>query len=364
MVSALSVCAIVALPAAIAAGCGGIPGNAVAEVDGTTIERADFEHWMNVAAKTSGATVPKPPDYTACVAAARKSLPKPAKGQPKTTDAQLKQQCKTQYENLRTQVLGLLISFEWIDGEAEEQNVKVTDAEVRKTFEQQKKQAYPKEADYQKFLEQSGMTEEDILLRFRSDTLFRKLQEKATKGKEKVTDAQVQAYYDKNKATFATPEQRDLLVVLTKTRAEAQQAKRELQNGASWRSVAKERSIDDASKSQGGRLPAVAEGQQEQAFDKAIFAADKGELTGPVKTGFGYYVFEVSKVKEASQQSLEDASAQIKSQLATENQQKAAASFIDDLRKQWREKTECRAGFITTECQNGPKPTPTATPAT
>ena len=44
--------------------------------------------------------------------------------------------------------------------------------------------------------------------------------------------------------------------------------------------------------------------------------------------------------------------------------QKAAASFIDDLRKQWREKTDCRAGFITTECQNGPKPTPTATPAT
>jgi foldase protein PrsA len=361
---ALLVCAVVAVPAAIAAGCGGIPGNAVAEVDGTTIERQDFDHWMNVAAKTSGATVPKPPDYTACVAAARKALPKPGKGQPKTTDAQLKEQCKTQYEQLRNQVLGLLISFEWIDGEAEEQNITVTDAEVRKTFEQQKKQAYPKEADYQKFLEDSGQTEEDILMRFRSDALFRKLQERATKGKDKVTDAQVQAYYDKNKATFAQPEQRDLKVVLTKTKAKAQQARQQLENGKSWSSVAKQFSIDPASKSQGGKLPAVAQGQQEGAFDEAIFDAKQGELTGPVKTQFGYYVSEVDKIKEAAQQSLEEATPQIRAQLAQENQQKAAASFVDDLRKQWREKTDCRAGFRTTECQNGPKPTPTATPAT
>jgi foldase protein PrsA len=362
--SALLACAAVAVPAAIVAGCGGIPGNAVAEVDGETIERQDFDHWMNVAAKTSGATVPKPPDYAECVAAARKSLPKPAKGQPKTTDAQLKAQCKTQYEQLRNQVLGLLISFEWIDGEAAEQDVTVTDAEVRKTFEQQKKQAYPKEADYQKFLKNSGQTEEDILLRFRSDALFRKLQEKATKGTDKVSAQQVENYYNKNKATFAQPEQRDLRVVLTKTRAKAEQARQQLENGRSWRAVSKQFSIDEASKSQGGRLPAVAAGQQEGAFDEAIFNAKQGELTGPVKTQFGFYVFEVAKISEASQQSLEEATPQIRSQLVTENQQKAASTFVEDLRKQWREKTDCRAGFRTTECQNGPKPTPTATPAT
>ena len=53
-------------------------------------------------------------------------------------------------------MLGLLISFEWIDREAAEQGVKVTDDEVNKEFAEQKKQSFPKEADFKKFLKQSG----------------------------------------------------------------------------------------------------------------------------------------------------------------------------------------------------------------
>ena len=46
------------VPAAILAGCGeeGLPGNAVAEVDGTTIEKADFEHWLDIAAKSNSSS--------------------------------------------------------------------------------------------------------------------------------------------------------------------------------------------------------------------------------------------------------------------------------------------------------------------
>ena len=95
--------------------------------------------------------------------AAKKTAAKPAEGQPKQTDADFKKQCEQQYDQLREQVLGLLISFEWIEREAEEQGVKVTDAEVKKSFEEQKKQSFPKDADYQKFLKDSGQTEEDVL---------------------------------------------------------------------------------------------------------------------------------------------------------------------------------------------------------
>ena len=41
-------------PAAIVAGCGGVPGNAVAEVDGNAIEKESYDHWLQVAARTSG----------------------------------------------------------------------------------------------------------------------------------------------------------------------------------------------------------------------------------------------------------------------------------------------------------------------
>ena len=93
-------------------------------------------------------------------------------------------------------------------------------------------------------------------------------------------------------------------IVLTKDKAKAEQAKKALESGDSWKEVAKKYSIDTQSKSQGGKLPPVSKGQQEKALDDAIFSAKKGELVGPVKTQFGYYDFEVDKVTPASQQTL------------------------------------------------------------
>src|SRR5262245_36070802 len=84
--------------AAALAACGGVPGNSVATVDDASVKKSTFDHWMVVAAKSSqppgaggqAASVPDAPNYTRCIAAARKAAPKPAKGQPKQTDAQLK----------------------------------------------------------------------------------------------------------------------------------------------------------------------------------------------------------------------------------------------------------------------------------
>jgi len=375
----------VAASAAALTACGdSVPGNAVAKVGDDSISNSDFDHWMRVAAissqgaqpgaKKTAPQIPQPPDYAACVANKKKTAPKPAKGQPQPTDAQFKAQCKQEYEGLRDQVLQFLISARWIQGEASDQNVKVTDAEVNKQFQQTKKQSFPKEKDYQKFLKDSGMTQDDILFRVKLDTLSNKLREKVTKGKDKVTDQQIAAYYNKNKQRFAQPERRDLRIVLTKDKAKAEAARAAVASGQSFKDVAKKYSIDQASKSQGGVLLAVAKGQQEKALDQAVFKAKKGELVGPVKTQFGYYVFKVQKITKASQQSLAQAKETIKQLLASQNQQKSLDTFVKDFRKKWKKQTNCKKGYVTQDCKNAPKqkttattagaaPTPTPTPA-
>src|SRR3954467_11984408 len=202
--------------AAIAlAACGGssIPGNSVAKVDGTSITKDDFNHWLKIAAISSQgqanpniasgkaqATIPDPPDFKACIAAKQKSAPAPAKGQPAPTTAQYKQQCQTDYNGLRDQVLQFLISAQWIIGEAKDQGVSVTDAEVNKQFETTKQQSFPKEADFQKFLKSSGMSLDDLKFRVRVQALSDKLRTKVTKGKDTVTPTQISAYYNKNKS--------------------------------------------------------------------------------------------------------------------------------------------------------------------
>jgi foldase protein PrsA len=355
------------------AGCGGgVPGDAVAKVDKSgNISKSTFNHWMLVAAKGSQAPgsngkaqIPDPPDYKQCIANQRKTLPKPGKGQKAPTDAQLKTQCQQQYAGLRDQVMSFLVTEKWIEGEAKDQGIKVTDAEVKKELDTQKKQSFPKEKDFQTFLKQSGMTLDDLLLRVRQNTLTTKLRDKITKGKTTVTAAQISAYYNSHRKQFAQPEKRDLLVVLTKTKDKADQARSAIQSGQSFATVAKKYSIDQASKTQGGKLVGVAKGQSEKAFDNAVFAASKGSLVGPVKTQFGYYVFRVTKVSAASQQSLAQATPTIRNLLSSQRQQKALNTFVTGFRKRWRGRTECRKGYIIQDCKNAPKVKTTSTTST
>jgi foldase protein PrsA len=364
----LALSAFFVVPALALSACGSdVPGNSVARVGDQSIKRATFDHWMQIAAVSQAgqanpaatsapkAQIPDSPAFTKCVAAKKATAAKPAKGQPEPTAAQLKSQCKQEYDTLKNQVLEFLIRSTWLDNEAGTQKVKVADSEVQKQIDQAKKQAFQNPGDYEKFLQRSGLTEADVFFQQRGQLLEQKITQKVTKDKDKVTDQQIQQYYDKNKAKFSQPERRDLRIVLTKTAARAGQAKSALDSGQSWSSVAKRFSVDQASKSQGGKLAGVAKGQQEKALDDAIFKAQRGKLVGPVKTQFGYYVLQVTKVTAAKQQSLEQSKASIKQILASDNQRKALDTFGKDYRKKWKDETKCRKDFVTQDCQNAPK---------
>jgi foldase protein PrsA len=358
--------AAMALGAAVFAGCGNdVPAGAVAKVGDATITQDEFDKWLATAAKGNAqggsAAVPDPPDFQKCVAAKAKT-PVP-KGQTKPTDDALKKQCKSEYDALKKEVMQFLIQAEWVQQEAADQDIKVTDAQIKKSFEDQKKQAFPNDKQYKAFLASSGMTEDDILFRVKLDQLQQKLTQKVTEDAKKVSDSDIESYYEKNKKRFAQPERRDLRVVLTKTEAKANQAKKALESGQPFKKVVKQYSIDEASKSQAGLLPAVTQGQQEKAFDTAIFDAKKGSLEGPVKTQFGWYVFKVEKVTKASQQTLEQSKETIKNLLRSQRQQKALDEFIKSFREDYKDKTDCADDYRVAECKNAPKDETDTAPA-
>ena len=357
--------------AAAAAGCGesSIPGNSVAKVGDESITRSDFDHWMTVFAKSSASqaqggsatttsTVPDPPEYAACIKAKRDAAAK-SKSKARPTNAQLTRQCKSEYTSLRDQALGLLIASEWLEGEAADQGIKVTPDEVTKAIETQRKEQYPKKEDFEKALKDAGFTMEDLRFQTRLQKLQEKLVDKISKGAKDPTAKQISDYYEKNKTQFGQAETREVRLVLAKDKATADRAKAAIEDGDSWSSVAKQYSTDEGSKDQGGKLT-VTKGNQEPAFDDAVFAGSKDDLLGPIKTQFGYYVVQISKINKGSQQSLEEATPTIKQVLSQEAEQKAIAGFSEDYRKKWTEETNCREGYAIQGCKNGPKATTTA----
>jgi foldase protein PrsA len=352
---------------------GGIPGNAVVQVGGNSITKTTYDHWISVAAASSATTtgtvakpvVPEPPAYTACIAHLEATAAKPAKGQAKPSATQLKSQCEQQYKSLQQEVLGFLISSEWVLGEGASLGVKVSDKEVKKQFETIKNQQFPKPAEFEKFLATSGQTVSDLLLRVKLNLLSSKIQQHVVKSKGTPTEAQIEKYYNENKSRFGTPEKRNLRIILTKTEAQAASAKKEVESGKSFASVAKQVSIDPTSKANGGLLSGVVKGQEEKALDEAAFAAKKGVLSGPIKTPFGYYIFEVLSTTTGNQQTLAQAKSSIKQQLTATQQQTALSKFVKEFKKKWTGKTECRAGYMVQDCKGykAPKTSTTGTGA-
>jgi len=343
--------AVVALAA-----CGGIAGDAVVSVAGKPREKTTFHHWRGVAAASTAATtgakppIPEPPHYTACIAAAKAAV-KPVKGQATPSEAQLKSQCEQEYKSLQQEVLGFLISSEWVLGEASSLGVKVSDAEVKKQFEKIKNQQFPKSAEFEKFLKTSGQTVSDLLLRVKLNLLSSKIQQKVVKEKSKVTQAQLQKYYNENQKRFEAPEKRNVQIVLTKTEAAAKKAKQEIESGKSFESVAKSDSIDPTSKAAGGKLNGIVKGQEEKALDAAIFSAKKNVLSGPVKTPFGYYIFNVQTTTPPAKQTLKDAEASIKSQLTATQQQEALSKFVKEFKTRWKGQTDCLPPYVVANCK-------------
>ena len=180
------------------------------QVGSNPITKTTFEHWLSVAAASSATTatgktakpvVPVPPDYTECIAHLEATAPKPAKGQSKPTSAQLKSECEQQYKSLQQEVLGFLISSQWVIGEASHLGVNVSDAEVKKEFEKITNQQFPKAAEFEKFLATSGQTVSDLLLRVKLNMLSSKIQKKIASGKGTPSKAEIEKYHKENHRT-------------------------------------------------------------------------------------------------------------------------------------------------------------------
>jgi parvulin-like peptidyl-prolyl isomerase len=264
-----------------------------------------------------------------------------------------------QYDALKEQALGDLILARWVAGEAEEKGITVTDTELEQRLDQIKQQNFENEQEYQRFLDQSGFTEEDALDRVRASLLSERLQESVLSAQAEVPEGAVEAFYEENASQFEQPESRDVRVILNEDEAEVESAAEALaedDSDSSWEEVAKRYSTDEASRNEGGLRSAVVEGQSDAAFDEQVFGAAEGELVGPFETGEGFYLIQVTDIKEAQTTPLEEASEQISQQISSAQQQATAEEFEADFVNKWTQRTFCAPDYVIDRCANAPPP--------
>ena len=80
------------------------------------------------------------------------------------------------------------------------------------------------------------------------------------------------------------------LHILVKKNSEALMVIDRLKNGESFTNLAKELSIDKASGKRGGDLGFFRKGMMVKQFEDVAFRLEKGQISEPVKTEFGYHI--------------------------------------------------------------------------
>src|SRR5215210_1054043 len=302
---ALLLCALAAL---VLAGCGGgsdkVPADAVAVVDGQEI------------AKT---------DYDALLAQAKKSYTNQKREFPKAGSQE--------YQTLKNQAVQFLVQREQFEQKAEDLDVEVTEEQVDARLAQILKQYFGGDKKkYEKQLKEQGLTEKQVRNDIRAQIVSEKIFEQVTR-EVKVTDAQIDEYYKKNKTQYSQPESREVRHILVKTKAQADDLYGQLQEGADFAALAKRFSQDTGSKANGGKLT-ISKGQTVAPFDKTAFQLKTNEISRPVKTQFGYHVIQaLGETKAAKVTPLKDVKASIRQQLLQTKKNEAMTKWVEDLKK-------------------------------
>ena len=274
------------------------------------------------------------------------------------TQAQLKKPPKAgskKAEELHTAAIGELLNSAWIFGEAEELGIKVTQKEVETELAKVKKESFKTEKAFQEFLKESHFTPEDVNERLELQILSTKIQEKITGETPPLTEAELESYYDAEKAKqFTKPPTRDVRVVVNENKKEVEEAQKALEadnSAASWKKVTKKYSPTTAA--QGGLQKEISEEFLQEPLKKDIFKSETGELIGPVKQAKSWLLLEVVTDHPEKVQTFPEVKATIEQTLAGEREQKYFSEWVaEDFQGKWTGRTHCASGFTIEQCAN------------
>ncbi|TLN04346.1 peptidylprolyl isomerase, partial [bacterium] len=155
---------------------------------------------------------------------------------------------------------------------------------------------------------------------------------KKVEQEAKVSDEEMKKFYDENKEKFKSGEQVQASHILVKTEKEAQDILAQLKKGASFEELAKKYSTDSTA-AKGGDLGWFSKGAMVPEFDKAAFGLKVGELSGIVKTQFGFHIIKVTGKRPAGVRTFDEVKEQIKANLLPAKQQEVFQKMQEDFKK-------------------------------
>lgn len=197
-------------------------------------------------------------------------------------------------QNLKNSIVQMMVQDKLIADDMKANKIEISDKEVNDAFLNSVKQ-FGGQEQFDKMLDDYNMDVEKFKETVKKDLMYKKHREWFEK-EHPVTEEEIKQYYEDNKDQFAKRDASHILVADEKT---AKEVKDKLDKGADFAALAKEYSKDTANAANGGELGTFSRGQMVKEFEDAAFSLKEGEISGPVKTQFGYHIIKVNKIADS-----------------------------------------------------------------
>ena len=128
-----------------------------------------------------------------------------------------------------------------------------------------------------------------------------------------VSDAEAKKYFETHKAKYGTPEKREVRQIAFPNEQEAKAAREQIADGKTFDDIVKARGLK-ASDTDLGMVTKAA--IIDPAIGNAVFSLKPGEISQPIKGGFGTVLVTVGKIEPGSEKSYEAVAAEVKREIA------------------------------------------------
>ena len=175
---------------------------------------------------------------------------------------------------------------------------------------------------------------QERLADIKDQLLIESLLKKKIAADAKISDDDLKKYYEANKESFKREREISTRHILLKTEEEAKQVQGKLIKGEDFIELAKKYSIDPNAGATGGEIGFHPKGSLVPEYEAAAFKLTKvGQVSGIVKTQFGYHIIRLEGTKPPSYVPFDEVKDFIKQKILQEKQSELLEKYIDSLKK-------------------------------
>ncbi|MFB6351197.1 MAG: peptidylprolyl isomerase [Bradymonadaceae bacterium] len=329
----------------------------------------------NAQTNTQGTAQPGPPQGKGSSSGKKPSGPPEATGPVATVDGdpipakafneEIKKISKTGkfppalLHRFKGRLIDRLVDQRLIDNAINKSSVEVSKKEVDKKLEevrsefdkaQNKKQSSDRDqgkrgrpTSLEKLAQKYGISSDELRNSIRRSIAIEKML--MDKGVELPTDKEVRKFYDNNPDKFSKPEQVHVRHILIKVKPGSgdkkwKKAKKKIdkihkkatKDGTDFAKLAKKKS-DGLSAKKGGDIGFISQKQFDKNFTKAAFALQKGQVSKPVKTRYGWHVIKLIERRKPETVPFEKVKPKLTKQLKNKRIHAKLKSYLKELRK-------------------------------